>query len=492
MSFNHKAGTASSIADWFSIFEDWVTNTLEWTVESGSGTTNLVLSSPGEQGLFTKLFVNVYKDPALDQVWSQVQDDAAGTHKTTYVLSYAVAGAGAFLYWMSGDRDSFIYCFLTGGAYDAVYAGIIEPFALNPTDETYHSCVSWGVRRGTLLRNYDDTWNPAQIFNYWNTRVSDLQLDRLTSELAIGGVYLGQNDAIAGQYKHISCRIQAAGVSQQQTFETKWNGYNTTWVVLSEQSGYRFAMRTGGDLPLGWGDGAHLSFTNGIASTYSSFIAILKAFLESVGWTCTDITDGILAYSAGESGTETIYVKVWYAGATLNILAQDDADGTHVTATYTNAVEEASYPCQYWITADRNFIILAQEEAGAMKPLYGGMFNAAAPSLPTTPYKVAVGCALTAPGSGSGGILRGHNGLWGQSYSVEREVAAVNSSPNLFDGVTYIHWPFTLYSVEFLGDVPYMKYAGGTLNVYDTITAGAAKYTALNDPVGGLWLLRTA
>lgn len=35
MAFGHKAGTASSIADWFSTFEDWVTNTLGWTVESG-------------------------------------------------------------------------------------------------------------------------------------------------------------------------------------------------------------------------------------------------------------------------------------------------------------------------------------------------------------------------------------------------------------------------------------------------------------------------
>jgi len=58
MSFKYATGAAASIAAWFAIFENMVT-AAGWSVVQGTGTTDIIITSAGEDGTFTKLFARV-------------------------------------------------------------------------------------------------------------------------------------------------------------------------------------------------------------------------------------------------------------------------------------------------------------------------------------------------------------------------------------------------------------------------------------------------
>lgn len=504
-------GAADEVVDWFATFEVWMLSA-GWTVVAGAGTEDVTFRSLGEAGGLTMLYLRVWRDLGnVNRVYFRVQDDLAGTHVTTPVAGgYVDSGGVQFAFWMSGDMDAIIVCFKLGAGYRHVYAGMVIPFALTVPDETYRMILASDVVAATILRYHTGAWDQDQDLsvspNMWNNRI-----DPFDGSFSLTGTYWGTRGNIAGQLKHISGRIQDPALNAEDTIATGRPGATSAWIVLEDLNGVHFAMRTGGVLPIGIPDGTFAS-VNGAAANGAAIYAALAGILVALGW--TDLGDpGVedtsrLFFSPGESGAENIYVLFASraVGDQFYIYAQDDAIGTHRVEQWEH-LRAASYPVNYWISADKDCVMLVVEQAGGYLLWWSGMTAPFAGGL-VAPYP---GPSLTeysmiaaAQGNSSRFMpprgLRAHTGVWGVSVECESDGDAIetDSNPNQFDGITYLVWPVTAID-ETVGTVPMgqMKYLfhshGGGIANLDTITVGAKVYTVFFDDQtpGQEFLIRT-
>lgn len=445
MSFQYVTGTALAAPDeivvWFAAFQDFVT-ACGWTVEAGAGTTDLILSSQGEAGGLTMLWARVRRDPGNpNHVLVELQDDLPGTNSTTNDGFLDSGGAG-FTYWMSGDRDAFILVSRTAAvAWRSMYAGLVMAFAIEPPDETYRMIISNRAAAGvgvTILRRFDGAWDQDDLL-YQNTNIGISDRDRLDNMLTIGGCYYGDHDEIAGELHHVSGGITDAGATVLDT-ATSGPGLTTEWIVLQDRFNMLFAVRTGGDKPLGvdlTGSGfAHE--TGRVNSVEELFDTVITDFMTAVGWTVDDMPGSPdyrdkRCYSTGELGTDDIWVRFRFilqgvTEDTIGVRVMDDAVGTHVAGP-TQTFDLRRFPTEYWITADLDCVCLVLNRSGDYAVMYGGVIYPFA-VVPDTTYKCVADRF----------ILRSHGGLWAQLCNALVEPNYTDSNPNQYDATTYQLW----------------------------------------------------
>lgn len=492
MAFSYSTDTANDIPDWFSSFETFLA-AIGWTVVSGSGTTTLVISSPGEQGGLTKLYAQFRRGTGADseKVYHRVQDDAVPTHATTeWSISAPGDGSVPFVYFMNGDKDMISVSFKSGPSYNNCYVGLTEAFAQNVTDETTLMVsitpTITGPWVGYNLHKHDDTWN-ATCFRYQH---DTWEKDPLDDSVALfGGIVSASQfptlgDEIIGQLKNVGGLIaDVPALNPEDTLTTGLAGATSTWIILGAGAN-RFAMRTGGTLPLGTADGAHFAHQSQLASSFNDLFTRLKAFTESVGWTVTGnpVDQDLLFNCAGEDGLDDIWIRIYYDGIrSLIFRVQDDAGGTHsVSAGYVGGVEgplvPGNFPTYYYVTADRNCLYFTLDKNGVYQTVWAGMFKMFNPDPGSiaTPYKVG-GCMTPA---GDRNILRDHSGNWDRTLSEMSTTDYIygDSSPNKYgDGQTYTVWAKALSESGGvpIGVCPYTYYLSGTIAVLDTVTVGA-------------------
>lgn len=496
MAFSHLAGTTDAgapdeVINWFAKFETWITG-VGWTVVSGAGTTDLVLFSGGEAGGLTKLYVHVWRD-GVNPNWvhMEVQDDALGTH-TTNEGGYVDSGGAQFAFWISADRDAIVLVWKVGAGYRMVYGGLVMPFALNTLDETYRMVACNDIDNGSILRRFDNVWDQDD-FDYENQYIYRAAVDRLDGSCPLGGVYFGDNDQIAGQLKHVSCKLTAPAVNPEDDITTGQTGATTTWVVLRDRLANKFALRTGGVLPVGYPDGAHFAHTSGLANITADFFAALVAHMQAVGWTATDYsgTSGRpidwFFHSSGESGSESIYLRVsmWGVSNWIYHCVTDGIPGAHSTTEEMANVVDADFPTQYYISADRDCLTYTINDGGFYSAVWMGLILPFAPGLPDSTYRTCC-FAYTTFTTSNGHILRAHDGTWNvgiiNPYNADG-IHTYNSQPNLYDGTTYLIWPHYCYQAvgvdyEMLGHLKYYFFThGGGIASLDTITVAGQTYT---------------
>ena len=461
--FSYTTGNVANINAWFVIFEPFAV-TAGWTVVSGTGTQDMVLSSKGEDGKKTKLFMRVYKSG--NNIMSDLRDDQPGTHKTTAQL--VACGAGAFDYWMNIDKDMFSIAVKYGLNYDFMYAGCLLPFALRPTDETFYM-YNGDSTSGRILRLYDGTWDQAisvvsepAIRNYTNTLFT-------ADAFILLGNWVGANENVAGELKNVCGRYSSVGVMVRlDTISTAYGEKNidTTWILLYDNGSTTLYMRTGGGYPLG-GDFEPKAVNTKMCRVYNPrdfFDNDLVPFLTSVGWTGTDnsgvsgIDRDYIFHSAGVTGLEDIYIRLYWDDASVNdplhIGIRDDLAGTHT--------DDATL--YYFINyrLPNNILIIATKEAvclvrnlyedrgitGGLTTAFFGMAYHFDPGLQAgnTSYKMVIVNQQDNAAPVVEALRRG-DGTWNppnHACDLNTQITGANN-PNGYDGNTYMVMPAKVY-----------------------------------------------
>ncbi len=514
MSFGYLAGITTAgapdeIVDWFATFQAWML-TRGWIVANGGGTTNLVMRSLGEDGLRTMLFLHVYRDGGdPDRVRVEVMDDAAGTH-TTAEAGYVDGSGAQFQFWMCGDMDAIVICFLGGAVYHSVYAGMVMPFALTVPDETYRMIATSLVGQGSILRDSTGVWDVDHPL-YWHNVMVDGAVDPYDGSYHMIGTFFDRRANIAGQLKHVSGQVTPVALVAQTLLTTGRGSRETTWIVLQDRLNVRYAMRTGGALPIGTPDPGTFAAVTGIVNDYAALWTALSAHMTGRGW--QDLGDpglgasGRLFYSTGESGLEEIYLGMYRETPVINVLhtyVQDDAAGTNRTAARSSRLHTADFPTNLWIGGDRDCCIVVWQRAPGYGFSWGGLVRQFTPGLlppypgaSLTPYSLAV--FVNGPPLGwQGQVLRAKTGAWDETCEYYDDGPnADNSNPNNFDGETYLVWPLISCRwgppIEPTGALPYVGYSsGGGIANMDTITVDGEVYTVFFTNLGENICVRTA
>lgn len=489
MAYTYQTGTANHVIHWFALLETFLVG-VGWTVESGTGTTTVVFSSPGELGGRTKLFIRFRQDgAALERVWFRVQDDAVGTHFTTETVTYIsyleAPGGGLvpYVYFMAADKDKVIVNFKAGVGYTGAYVGLVEPFSLSVDEEEQMVAFGLGrmdqIRCGYILK--DDAGNWDEALRAASLSTTYIQ-DPLDSSYAVFAVRLDElgNNKIIGQPTDIGGRLNTTpGLNPEDIITTGYTGATSTWLVMGTGT-MRWTFRTGGNVPVGNLEGAYFAHANGVATSQADLESKLLAFLTSVGWSKVANPTPVWPIdhfwnSAGESGIDNIYIHYRYevTQKRYEIRATDDTTPTHGTAYQLLNAEPSDFPTYYYLTADRDCFLMVLEIAGVYSFFWGGMFQMFMPDPDSyaTPYKVGVVGAATPV------ILRAHNGSWGLSLG-EMTDAWNASSPNLYDGVTNVVWQYPLLRLSTpIGIAKYLhRLSGPAFSVMDTVAIGARSF----------------
>ena len=513
MAFHHLAGAttlgaADAIVDWFATFEAWIRDTVGWTIAAGAGTDNLRISSIGEGGLMTMLFVHVWRLPGTDTVRTEVSDDVIPTHETTRGNSLDSGGAAQFKFFMSADMDAIVFVWKSGEGYHMRYAGLLEPFAQNPVDETYYSCSAQSIWQATILRRFDNVWDQDDLC-YWADAGASNHPDRDGDVIMpLYGVYFADQNQIAGQFKHIACRIvHADNVNPEDTIVSNRATGTSTWVVLGDELGYRFALRTGGQLPAGPTEVNH-AYATGNAAAIGNWFVALTNFMLANGWGAADIS-GLSGRvfdweynSVGESGTDDIWVRVSLAGIgpRVFVACADSPLGTpgrhenlgSEISTWTAAI----FPANYHLVGDADMVFMTIWDGTWWNPAYGGKVSPAVLENPSSPYMNVVN-------SNKGGaqaverLVLAHDGVtWNQhcDWGMWADgLSSRNCNPNAYDGTTYVLFAahcgnnLGVGGTEVAGTMKYLfTTEGGGIANLDTITDGAEVFTIFSYWWGGL------
>jgi len=488
MAFHHTSGTEVSLADWFATFEAWITGTVGWSVSSGSGTTNLVITSPGELGNRTKLFANLRVPISPDGylIYGEVQDDAAGVHKTTsnaYLYAYVNEDTPQlFDYWISADLDAIVIVFRrsSDAYYTSIYLGLVIPIARTLGGEEYMMIAARPNQAITILRNYDGTWDANISYNAtYSSGITDpTELDNF---VYITGITAGGTNDVAGQLKHCTGVIYIDEIDVKDTIETGPAGAKTTWIVLGYTStASRFAIRTGGVNSVGVDNEVGFKHSSGIITSVAAWFALLEDWLvNTVGWTLESGSGSydLVFSSIGENGTEAIFIRVYWNTVSVSVHAYSDAVGTQTTPTTSFAMRPYHFPTQYYMSADKDCLCFTLNITGDYSLNWVGKFKQINPNLPDTPRKVGV-YVYSGTITIQSYVLRRHNIAGTSPWTLQRRYGMGSSiiTPNLFDLNTHVMWPTLFYSLSAYGTPKYVYRVDGSISLMDTIQSGNRVY----------------
>ena len=500
------AGAPDEVANWFSTFQQWIEGVVGWTVVSGGGTKNLVIRSPGEDGSYDQLYAHIWES-APGTVRAEVQDDAGATHATAEGGTL-LSGAAQFTYFMSANLEAISIVFKTAVPnWTWIYVGCVMPFALKPPDETYTMIASANrINACSVLRNHDDTWD-VDIVLRDNDLADNFDLCGLDNSFTLTGMLAGTTNGIVGQLHHVSGEVgPASGLALEDTITTLASAYRTTdWIVLRDAGADWFAMRTGGDLPVGLPDNRY-AYQTGIALDYTDFIVNhVSPFLLDRGW--IDLGDpglddvGRLFYSTGESRQDDIFIVLSYhlpVNSFYQMYVQNDAVGTHRTpAAVFFPCDRLTFPTRYHLGGDADCLLWTIEAWQGAYPNWMGMARPGNPNAPGSEYSVLCASFYLARVR----LLRDHTGAWTPGTGYFYRDVKTTTSPNLFDGETCILWPVGALGLgpgggvfrDFHGTLKYLYQVDGYYCCPgDTIQVADRSYLVLS--YGGAdssWAIRT-
>ena len=518
MAHAYKEGEAASIPVWFAIFENWIVSQAGWTVVAGAGTTNLTLSSNGESGVLNKLFVNIWRDAGVTtRIRGEVQDDAAGTHKTTRdgYLENQSNTYPKFYYFMVADKDAICISIKKQGA-SMLYLGLVNPLARTVVDETYKMISAKdivGLNTVTVLRNSAGVWD--QDINWYVSSYQNLygqpylfKVGGLPTQICgtAGVGLLGSPiDIISGK---IASYI---GVACDELDTTGIGGSTAKWkVVESKQtSPGRFAMRMSGGITTQLFNGTWAG-QSGIALSYTDFIDnVLIPFLQGRGWVITDnkaISGKWRDYycdSVGENGSSDIHLRFY-----LDIVGSNQVWGLVCDSTRANQGQAYSVlwgSLNYIMGGDKDCVYSAYNISATANIIWLGKLIPLAlsdydGSTPYTDYCTGILIVDNLRGTSDFIPLRDiKSGAWNpveaylSSLDTGEGAHCLLSNPNNYDGTTYLLFP--VYHIAWNGPAVAgsaqrcyngrMKYIygsyGGACVAGDTITADDGEiYRVLN------------
>ena len=217
----------------------------------------------------------------------------------------------------------------------------------------------------------------------------------------------------------------------------------------------------------------------GVAANAPAFFVVLEAFLAGRGWIL--VAGGgttIITYrSTGELGTLTqLYARIRRdVGNPERIYyrVQDDAAGTHTTTEgwYLIMPGLGAVPFNYWISGDKNCVIIVIKAGVSYTGCYVGTLESFALSVTDERY---MHCTIDFETCGSR-ILRRYSGAYDFATTFTGMLAT--SDPTILDGSRTLYGGYVWASgiaAEIYGQPFYITYKQGGLgfNSEDTITSG--------------------
>jgi hypothetical protein len=446
MAFSYVTGSVATIAEFFTVLEEFLT-LRGWSTVSGTGTTDLVVNSTGEDQNYTKLYARIWEVAGTVRI--EVRDDAVGTNETTRNASLNFAAMPAD-YYINGDADFINICIRTAAPVWTLL-GFGACYTLNAllADEAQRMCVISSVGNAanniTMLQNYLGGWD-------WDCKTRaieespDFRPHPVDGSLVIAALYINLDQLIYGQVPHLTGNMWA-GTGTGVAITTADGTRETTWITLQDLPGIRFAMRTGGRIPIGV-ESSNFAYETGRANIPEDFIeTIIPAFMVGLGWTNLGDpgfhTYARLYYSQGESGADDIYVIVsWNAGANdfMYIYVQNDAVGTQRTTAVSSFPDISNFPLTYHLCGDRDCLMITHSYVGTeYNMLWGGKVRPAHPNMDCTYHMVTYGNYL-----GGRRMLRDCDGNWNQLFTLQNDGTGTDpSSPSQIDAyMTYPVWPY--------------------------------------------------
>jgi len=499
-------GSANHQIAWFAILEDWLVNTVGWTVASGAGSTDIVFTSTGESGTFTKLFVHIWA--VGFGVFGDVQDDAVGTHKTTQADAIGVMLDQQVEYWFAADKNTILM--IVPFIYDEriKYLGCVLPMALNPADETnYMVASSNGLGTAAVLHHHTGAWD-VNITNYSRSEGGALVRSPVSGEFGGYSLYADRYDAIVGQYKFLAV-MAPYNITPRDRIVSTIQGATSEWECFYMAG--LFLAQVAGAVPGDVADGTNFAYQTGVEANPAAWLNVtLPAFMTAIGWTdmgpALEFTIDRLFHSNGEDGTRDIYIVVGWeivGNPYWWLRVYDDAVGTHMTGFGQTEYRAGNWPGTYHMSADRDCLCFCWIDTvvGCECPQWVGMTEPYNPGIANSHYLSGI-YSIFPPHTN---LLLTQDGLWGiGAYAYNGAAVADGSSPNLYDGTTYVLWPMFLAALVFpgagtprypAGTMKYIMYVDGApLALNDTITVGAQVYQVFTDQAvpKNYWALRIA
>jgi hypothetical protein len=435
------------------------------------------------------LFLHIWASTVY--VKGEVSDDAIPTHETVEGGQLVLRTDVQARYWITADLDCVIMV-IPYLNYDRIlYLGLLEPVGTH-VDETYHSVASDDdMVRCSILRRWDGLWD-RDLNNAIRVEYDNIHSSRHNLEMAITPVYCSSLNFTSGQYKHIGCTGPKMGLQPHDLIVSTHPGATSEWTVFSPTSGFWLCVQTAGVAPGDLTDGAAFAYWTGAAANATAVITAVTAHLTGIGWNDLGMP-GVwlvdrLYYSTGEDGNSDIYVHFGYEANFFMINVWDDALGTHISFFSRANVQAGWFPVQVYIAADLDCMAIGLKPSVVVdqKILWAGK---TVPIFPSLDGFRLIGNYAWQVGSTTS-VLLDQQGTWQVVGTIwNGATIGATSSPNIYDGTTYVLWPFILTSAIDGAGTPFnpagmMKYVfyvddAGALVSMDTITVGAEVFTVL-------------
>lgn len=481
------SGAADPILDWFQTFETWITTVVGWTMALRVSDTEFFLSSAGEGGGYTKLFVHIWRVGVGNTVRMEVCDDAVPTHTTNEGGFVDSNGVADFYYWMSANLECIIIAWPIGGACRFVYAGALIPYGIAPIDETYHMVATSSHADSSILRNSAGVWDTDRS-NYWDAQSDNVTANANCDNFPLFGHFCDNQNVMCGQFWFLSGEIgAAANVAMGDRGTSAIAGATSTWIILKDQLTNKFALWTGGVWPAGIPAGTFSSSSGAAANGPAMVTAIANSI---AGWT-NHGDPGWPRNMAGDanarltSNGETIgplnVTIAWDQSAVrLEIFVMDDIVHTH--STYNGITLDNIWPKNWYSCGDHDCIVASADEAtwGNRPVVWGGLLAVGCPDL-SDPVNMRLGAATLEQAAATAFLLRNRDGTWTPAGNLWYNDANVrtNTNGNAYDANSYYVNPnfVTWGLLEYVGITKYFGYTnGGGVAWGDTITVGAEVY----------------
>lgn len=485
-------GAADPIIAWFAIFEAWITGTVGWIVAAGAGTTNMYITSTGEPGSgYVMLFVHVWR--VGNTVRIEVADGSPPTHETTEAGFVDSGGAADFRYWMTANLECVIIVWQLGGSCRFVYAGAIMPYGTTPIDETYHMVATSSHGTCSILRDSAGLWDQDKN-NYWNAQSDNLIGSVDCDNHPLFGLYCDRQNVIAGQYWFLSGEINPnANIAFGDTLNTAITGSTSSWIVLDDHLGNRFALWTGGVWPAGvqYVPG-HFNSWSGLANNGPHLVSSIAGAAALHGWTShgdpgfprADPGDSNNRLSSPGETEGPLNVTVSWDNSTSRLELFIHDDPAYSNYTYAGVVVGA-FPTGYYESGDWDCICAAvlHNALFQLPTIWAGKLAMAPPDL-SDPVNMKMAAAVLDQATQDAYLLRGRDGTWtpGGDLRWSATNTRLNTNANAYDPTTYyVHLNFvTLGVYEFSGITKYFGYTnGGGIAQHDNILV-AGRWNRVN------------
>lgn len=231
------------------------------------------------------------------------------------------------------------------------------------------------------------------------------------------------------------------------------------------------------------------------------WFATFQAWMLSIGWMVEagGGTEDITFRSLSEAGGLTmLYLRCWRDLGNVNRVyfrVQDDLAGTHVTTVTEGYVDSGGVQFAYWMSGDRDAIVVCFKLGAGYRHVYSGMVMPFALTVPDETYRMIV--APDVDGVNTTAILRNHDGLWDQDSRLYANPYMSDSRIDPFDGSFSLGGTYFGRLGTLAGQLKHISCSiqDAAINPEDTIDTGrpgaTTSWIVLKDRTGTNFAIRT-